>query len=181
VLAHARAGTEAKPLLLRTSIAQPALFAFEYALCGLWRAWGVEPSAVLGHSVGEYAAACAAGVFELEDALVLIAERGRLMESSHQEGAMVAVFADEALVAQALEPHGEQVAIAAINAPGNGDLGTRGGGEPGGRHAAPRRASPQPLKSHTPSLAAARRCARPVRGGSRRIACSPARLGFISI
>ena len=59
----------------QTAYTQPALFAFEYALAEMWRSWGIEPHAVLGHSVGEYVAACIAGVFSLEDGLRLIAER----------------------------------------------------------------------------------------------------------
>src|SRR3954470_5608952 len=71
---------EAERLLARTDLAQPALVAFELALARLWESWGVVPRTMIGHSVGEYAAACLAGVFSLEDTLLLVAERGRRME-----------------------------------------------------------------------------------------------------
>lgn len=104
-------------LMDKMTYAQPALFALEYALACLWRTWGVEPTMVMGHSVGEYVAACIAGVFSLEDGLKLVATRGRLMDSLPESGAMVAVFADEAHVAAAIAPYAGQVAIAAINGP----------------------------------------------------------------
>ena len=100
--------------LNRTAYTQPAIFAIEYALAKLWLSWGIKPDLVMGHSVGEYAAACIAGVFSLEDGLKLIAERGRLMQALPKNGAMVAVFADEARVKAAISPY-EQVAIAALN------------------------------------------------------------------
>ncbi|MBD2364812.1 SDR family NAD(P)-dependent oxidoreductase [Anabaena minutissima FACHB-250] len=98
-----------------TAYTQPALFALEYALAKLWQSWGIEPSAVMGHSVGEYVAACLAGVFSLEDGLKLIAERGRLMQALPPDGAMAAIMADEQTVLSAIQPYGEQIAIAAYN------------------------------------------------------------------
>ncbi|HIK04816.1 MAG TPA: SDR family NAD(P)-dependent oxidoreductase [Trichormus sp. M33_DOE_039] len=98
-----------------TAYTQPALFALEYALAKLWQSWGIEPSAVMGHSVGEYVAACIAGVFSLEDGLKLIAARGRLMQALPSDGAMAAVLADEPTVLSAIQPYGEQIAIAAYN------------------------------------------------------------------
>lgn len=100
-----------------TAYTQPALFALEYALFQLWRSWGVNPAVVMGHSVGEYVAACVAGVFSLEDGLKLIAARGRLMQSLPQDGEMVAVLTDEARVTAAIQPYVQQVSIAAINGP----------------------------------------------------------------
>jgi acyl transferase domain-containing protein len=78
-----------------TSIAQPALFALEVSLAALWRSWGIEPDAVVGHSVGEIAAAWAAGVLSLEDAARVAAVRGRSMEPACGQGAMAAVELSE--------------------------------------------------------------------------------------
>ncbi|MBD2464423.1 thioester reductase domain-containing protein [Oscillatoria sp. FACHB-1407] len=103
-------------LLNETVYTQPALFALEYALAQVWLSWGIKPAVVMGHSVGEYVAACLAGVFSLEDGLKLIAERARLMQELPPDGAMVAVFASEAMVSQVIKPYLE-VAIAAINGP----------------------------------------------------------------
>jgi acyl transferase domain-containing protein/acyl carrier protein len=101
----------------QTRYTQPALFALEYALCELWRSWGVEPDVVVGHSVGEYAAACAAGVMTLEDAARLIAVRARLMQSLDASGAMLAVQADAARVEPLVARLGAGISIAAYNGP----------------------------------------------------------------
>lgn len=108
-----------QPLLQETIYTQPALFALEYALAELWRSWGVEPAVVMGHSLGEYVAACVAGVFSLEDGLKLVAERARLMQALTRRGAMAVVFADHDQVASRLFPFQDQIAVAAINGPRN--------------------------------------------------------------
>src|SRR5690606_6932282 len=79
--------------LHRTAAAQPAIMAVELALSALWRSWGIRPDRLLGHSVGEYAAAVDAGIMSFEDGLRLIAARGRLMDALPGGGAMVALFA----------------------------------------------------------------------------------------
>ena len=110
----AAAAQLAGTMLKQTSMAQPAIFTIEYALAQLWQSWGIEPSLMIGHSVGEYAAAVLAGVFELEDALTILAARARLMQSL-PSGAMCAVLLSKA----ELEPHlSDDVELAANNAPG---------------------------------------------------------------
>ncbi len=105
--------TLAAQLLTQTHITQPALFVVEYALAKLWMAWGVRPSAMIGHSIGEYVAACLAGVFSLEHALVLVVARGQLMQQM-PAGDMLAVPLSEKEVQSML---GEELALAAINGP----------------------------------------------------------------
>lgn len=80
--------------LEQTEVTQPALFVIEYALAQLWMSWGVQPASMIGHSVGEYVAACLAGVFSLEDALRLVAMRGRFLQHT-QTGAMLVVMLSE--------------------------------------------------------------------------------------
>ncbi|WP_264051091.1 type I polyketide synthase, partial [Mycobacterium parmense] len=109
-------GGEAGERLRHTSFAQPALFAVEMGLARLWQSRGVEPDVVLGHSVGQYAAACVAGVFSLEDGARLMAERGRLFGSLPAGGRMVAVFADAKYVEEIANEFA-LVSVAAYNGP----------------------------------------------------------------
>jgi len=99
--------------------AQPAMFTMEYALAKLWLSWGIQPDFLLGHSLGEYAAACLAGVFRLADGLKLVVERGRLMQMETEPGWMVVAFAAEEQVLAALSPYKGEASIAAVNGPSN--------------------------------------------------------------
>lgn len=100
-------------LIHRTAMTQPALFVLEYALARIWMAWGLSPVAMIGHSIGEYVAACLSGLFSLEEALAIVALRGRLMQDL-PSGGMVAVPLTEAEVRPLL---GEGLDLAAVNAP----------------------------------------------------------------
>ncbi len=104
---------EIKQQLDQTAITQPALFVIEYSLAQLWMAWGIQPVAMIGHSIGEYVAACLAGVFSLEDALKLVAIRGRLMQSV-PAGAMLSVRQSAAEIQPLLT---NDLSLAAHNAP----------------------------------------------------------------
>ncbi|GCE28516.1 polyketide synthase [Dictyobacter alpinus] len=99
--------------LQQTSITQPALFIIEYALAQLWMSWNVLPDIMIGHSIGEYVAACLAGVFSLEDALALVVSRGRLMQAQ-PPGAMLSVSAPYHEIESLLGP---EVSLAAQNGP----------------------------------------------------------------
>lgn len=104
---------QANKELSQTAMTQPALFTVEYALAKLWMSWGIEPRAMVGHSIGEYVVACLAGVFSLEDGLALIAERGRLMQRQ-PTGSMLAVAMSEKDLSVLLD---DNVNIAAVNGP----------------------------------------------------------------
>ena len=105
--------------------AQPVIFAAEYALCQLWRSWGIEPSLVIGHSIGEYTAACIAGVFSLEDAIKLVSIRGQLMQAVTESGFMAGVLTTEEKARSFIEGFENDVSIAAVNAPENVTLSGR--------------------------------------------------------
>ncbi|MBW4431253.1 MAG: SDR family oxidoreductase [Pelatocladus maniniholoensis HA4357-MV3] len=104
---------EATQKLQQTAITQPALFVIEYALAKLWMAWGVLPEVMIGHSIGEYLAATIAGVFSLEDALAIVATRGRLMQEL-PSGVMLSIQLPEQKIQQFLE---KEISLAAINSP----------------------------------------------------------------
>ena len=113
---YPKAGEEqrAEEQLRETRVTQPALFVVEYALAQLWQSWGVKPTAVLGHSIGEYVAACLAGVFTASEGLRLVTQRGELMQEM-VPGAMLAVGLSEAAVSEVLH---RDLSLAAVNAPG---------------------------------------------------------------
>jgi phthiocerol/phenolphthiocerol synthesis type-I polyketide synthase E len=111
LLYPANESEQAAAELTRTEITQPLLFVLEYSLARLWQRWGVRPQAMIGHSIGEYVAACLAGVFSLEDALSLVTARGRLMQTV-AGGAMLSVPMSPAEVKPLL---GEKLSLAAVN------------------------------------------------------------------
>jgi len=104
---------EAAQQLTLTFVTQPAIFVIEYALAQLWMSWGVGPQAMIGHSIGEYVAACLAKVFSLEDALALVTARGRLVQEQ-PGGAMLAIRLPEHETRPLL---GRRLALAAVNGP----------------------------------------------------------------
>jgi amino acid adenylation domain-containing protein len=115
VLYPAHADEAARQRINQTVIAQPAIFAVEFALAHLWMEWGIQPHSMIGHSVGEYVAACLAGVFSLEDILMLLARRGRLMQDL-PGGAMLAV----SLTPEEIQPLlSQELSLAAVNGKSN--------------------------------------------------------------
>ncbi|PYJ07627.1 MAG: beta-ketoacyl synthase, partial [Verrucomicrobia bacterium] len=112
------ARSEETSQMYRTEIGQPSIFAMQVALAALWKSWGVEPSAIVGHSVGEIAAACVAAIFSIEEAARIVALRARLMESCGRgEGAMLAVGLPEEEALALIARHDRTVTISAFNGP----------------------------------------------------------------
>ncbi|GED88467.1 type I polyketide synthase [Streptomyces sp. 6-11-2] len=109
-------GERAAEELNQTLYSQPALFTLEYALAKLWMSWGLRPSVLIGHSIGEVTAAAVAGLFSLEDATTLVAARARLMQSVSTPGGMAAVGAPVEDVAPLLEKYPD-LAVAGVNSP----------------------------------------------------------------
>jgi len=103
----------------QTSYTQPAMFALQWALVELWKSWGIQPSIVLGHSIGELAAACAAGLMTWQSGLLFAARRGALMQSLKAEGQMLAILDSRIVVSDFLQRHSIEASIAASNGPNN--------------------------------------------------------------
>ncbi|MBX3457837.1 MAG: SDR family NAD(P)-dependent oxidoreductase [Candidatus Paracaedibacteraceae bacterium] len=108
---------EDKEAIHQTQYTQPCLFALEYALFKMWQSWGIQPTYVMGHSVGEYVAAVIAGVMSLRDGLKLIAARGRLMQSLPAGGGMAALQVDEETLTALIQESNANIDLAAVNGP----------------------------------------------------------------
>jgi acyl transferase domain-containing protein/NAD(P)-dependent dehydrogenase (short-subunit alcohol dehydrogenase family)/acyl carrier protein len=108
---------EADSQITKTELAQPANFTIQYGLTALWRSWGIEPAAIVGHSVGETTAAHISGVLSFEDAISVSYHRGRIQSQTAGMGAMLAVGLPEAEVADLVAAAGGTVSVAAVNSP----------------------------------------------------------------
>lgn len=105
--------------LHQTQYAQPIIFSIDWALAQLWMSWGIKPDAVLGHSLGEYVAACMAEVFDLETGLKLVYERAKLMQSLQVQGGMAVIRKAKDFVEKLISPYKDLISIAGINGPNN--------------------------------------------------------------
>ena len=108
---------ENKNQINQTFIAQPGIFAVEYSLAKLWISFGIEPQSMIGHSVGEFVAACLAGIYSLEDALALVTTRGRLMQGLPGGSMMAVRLSEEELLPYLTDQEGQNIELAAINGP----------------------------------------------------------------
>ena len=113
------AATDADSELGRTKYAQPSIFAVEIALARLWQSWGITPSAVIGHSAGEVAAAYIAGAITLQESIRIVVNRGWLMDAATGHGKMAAIHLPVADVTKEIQRFGSSLSIAAINSPGS--------------------------------------------------------------
>lgn len=111
------ATADADSELGRTKYAQPSIFAVEIALARLWQSWGITPSAVIGHSAGEVAAACIAGTITLQESIRIVVNRGRLMDAATGLGKMAAIHLPVADVTREIQRFGNSLSVAAINSP----------------------------------------------------------------
>jgi acyl transferase domain-containing protein/aryl carrier-like protein len=109
-----------------TAVSQPCIFALQVALAELWATWGVRPAALVGHSVGEVAAAYLAGAFSLDDAVRIIFHRGRCMELAPERGAMLAAGVTPEIAQQLIAGYGDRVSLAAVNSPSSVALSGEG-------------------------------------------------------
>ena len=114
-LMHSEDEDASRLLNAKAQYAQPALFSVQYALSQMWTALGVTPCAVAGHSLGEYAAACVAGVLSLNDALHIVAERGRLTDTLDGHGSMLVVFSKLENITPLIQTPAARVSVAVIN------------------------------------------------------------------
>lgn len=114
-LMHSEAEDASRLLNAKAQYAQPALFSIQYALSQMWTTLGITPCAVAGHSLGEYAAACVAGILSLKDALHLVAERGRLTDTLGSHGSMLVVFSTQETITPLIQQHAARVSVAVIN------------------------------------------------------------------
>ncbi|CAM2068737.1 SDR family NAD(P)-dependent oxidoreductase [Sulfidibacter corallicola] len=110
-------GSAVERLVEDTTYAQPALVALQLALVDLWRAWGIRPAVVMGHSLGEFSAAMVAGLFSEEQGLPLVVQRARLMGSLPRDGYMVSVALDESRAREAIDAFTDRLSVAVINGP----------------------------------------------------------------
>ena len=118
-LVDALAADESKSRIQETHVGQPAIFAMQVGLAALWRSWGVEPAAVLGHSAGELAASMISGALSVEDAAQVAYHRSRLQRRLAGQGTMLAAGISRAEAARLVERHPRAISIAAINGPGS--------------------------------------------------------------
>ena len=110
-------GTEGAPTLDRVDVVQPALFSVMVSMAALWRSWGVQPSAVIGHSQGEIAAAHVCGALSLRDATKIVALRSKALVELIGHGGMAFVAESEAVVQRNLAPWSERIGVAVVNGP----------------------------------------------------------------